>query len=225
MEYVATQKALAEAMGLTQGRVSQLKRERWWPDKEPGKGWPVEACIDALETNRRRDPVNGQNVTPRRSARRADPSKPLAPLPSISPDEHPVEIAKAAVGVAWAVLQREAEAGTADVRDIDALKKALSELRMVEAAYLKLAEDRGELVQRDVAAEVAGFLGQRCVEALGDIRARLAPQVAIWLADEAFRGLPEQEQQLQVRQWIDQRTHAVRESVARSLEELIEEAG
>ena len=217
--YVKTQRDLARALGVTPGRVSHYKREPWWPGPTPD-GFDVEAIRRAVESHRKRPAVNG-TPAPRQPVAQVRPAQ-ASPLP-VGSDQTPIEILRAAVQLAAGVVAAAHESGTLGVREFDSLKKATDALRLGEAALLKLEVDRGELVPRDVAAEVAGYLGQRCRETVDDIRSRLAPQVSIWLGDPAFMALGDRERQREVSAWITERAHGLLATTARDLEELIGE--
>lgn len=227
--YVSSQRELADHIGLTQGYVSRLLRGDGAPEKGPD-GYDVEEVRRWHRKRKRRESPRptgkgsrsgGPRSTRAKSAKRKDKSAKSAEVDSA---DTPIEILRAAVQLAAECLRASAEDGTLGVREFDALKKATDGLRLGEAALLKLQVERAELLTRDQAAAVAGFLGQRCNEVINDVRSRLAPQVLVWFGDPEFVALPERDKERAVRAWVDDRTHSARDAAARALDELIAEA-
>jgi hypothetical protein len=118
-----------------------------------------------------------------------------------------------------------AKSGVVERGSVEALKKALEELRHCERSWIDLAVKRGELIERTVAAEVAGHLAQRAVQVLADVGSRVTQQVEVWCADKRFRKLGTEARAMQVREWFDGLARSARSTEADAMDALIREMG
>lgn len=229
METASTLAELGRLVGHSKGYLSKLSKRDWWP--AGGPPYDVEAIRVAIRANvvPRPPSKKPQNGTATRG-----PGRPAAPRATVdypqellevlrSGSEDPVEVARAALGLVSRRLAAGLDQQLPGAKDVEDLKKALGELRAAEKDYLDLEARRGELIDRSVAADVAGQLGQRLVGILTSCEALLATQVEIWLGDEEFRGFDVTERRRRVQEWFHRQARALREVGADELERMLKE--
>lgn len=231
--YARTMKALGDALGITKARVSQLKNGGKLPPPGP-MGWDVEQCRALLAARK------GSKVTAS-TTKIVKPDDELPPSGDeqelvvrlrkkqdsyaeklIDPDLDPRETARLAMQAAAALLAGAIQSRTVTSREFDSLKKTLEELRRSESDYLELARRQGELVPRDVAAQVAAQVAVRAVAALARVEVSLAQQVSIWFEDRNFARLPIGDRVQVVRKWFGEQVAQVRNIEAREIERMIQ---
>jgi len=215
---------LSRRLDVSASYLSRKLKERGAP-KKGGLGYDVDAIRQHLEDTRQRRPKDSPK--PAKKPAKKPASRPRTPLdadaPGIDPDATPVEVARAALRIAAHSLGQAAERGEVRAKDLDGMKKTLDGLRMAEKDYLKLQQDKGNIVTRDQAAEVAAWVAERGVEALRSMTARLVSQVSMWFADPAFVSADQGERQRLVEEWAEKRERQVREVAARKFESLLGE--
>lgn len=222
--------ALAKALGITQARVSQMRKFAWFPKPRSGT-WDLEEVKSAIKANTKR-----RNKAPSKGA--ADP-KP-APQPSNFPQsvEPDVEIewtaplrvladaeasaldhARAARQVCAAAFAREAaKANGGFGNSADDLKRALEEQRRAEKAWLDLERQRGRLIQRSAAIRVATELARQAATTMDAIEAQIASQIEVWIGDPEFMNGDALTRQRRVIAFFDRSARRVREANANTVE-------
>lgn len=134
----------------------------------------------------------------------------------------PIERARAVLVAASSALADaiDSEEG-ATGRDFDSFRASLDGLRQAEAAYLELEQKRETLIDREAARAAMGGLARRFVLGLERLEVRVAAQVELWLADEAFRKLSVEERSRAVRAWVAAQTKQGRVEETAELDRLI----
>lgn len=246
-------RALAAALGLGKSRCHELTQEAWWPPRGPA-GWNVAASRAAYDRHVRgrvdfNAPLAAAGSPPGPQAGRAGSHPagpdPAAPAPSSPParreldargrglvstlttDDSPLELVRAAVR---ALAQRLGEGltdGGVPARVAGDLKALATELRAAEAAQLELARERGLLVEREVARALLTESARRFVVALERLEARVAGHVEQWIADPTFRAGTVEDRALAVRAAVRALTRQARTEeadVGAELERAVAEA-
>lgn len=229
-------RALADAMGISVSRVHALSKEDWFPKRGDG-WWVVDDCLGALARHRRGDPPasafgraeipSSTNPLIAARAREDEPSVSTAEPEDrkvLSEARDPLDVARAAMRLA---SRRLADAGPKESsRALEDVKRSVEELRRTEEGYVKLALQRGELVERSVAKAVIGAFGRRFVLALERLESRVASQVELWIADPAFVAATVDERGNVVYAWVKRQTSQARlaeteEGAREAIEQLV----
>ena len=159
MPAVTTVTALAKALGVSQPRVSTMKKKAWFQPKEPP--WDVEEMRALWVANVGQA---GGKVEESAKGLIRPPASGSAPAVRVSPEDSdlgsddPCAVARAAVRVAAEAVERASKNGGFGPREMTALRDALAEMGRTEKRYLELGVKRGELVTRQQAVEEMGQL-------------------------------------------------------------------
>jgi hypothetical protein len=108
--------------------------------------------------------------------------------------------------------------------DVDALKKALGELRQAESDYLELAERTGRLIDRDVVKRLVGECCARLVRCLGVVESAISTEFSVWLADPTLATMPADQRARKVREFVGKTCREVRRQEAEGVDKLIDDA-
>lgn len=209
---------LATQLGLTPGRVSQLRKESWFP-KKTSEGWHVDEVRKAIARN--------SKVNKSRKARK--PKSDRKPKVTASQVSEPtaadveeylatiqdsgssvVELSEASMRIAASELAKAFRRGDLGARDYENLKKSLEEYRRTKQSFLDLEEREGRLISKDVAEAMGAALAGQFVRMTDVLRDRLVLQVEIWLGDEEVLDLSESERQTLVGNWVEDQFSSVR---------------
>jgi len=237
-------KALSEALGLDKGQLSRESNRPGFPfdkvsgvrlfDAEEVRAWRVAN----VKPSRRRGTgqslqVQAADASPIAASSPAGSGEIPSPpelsahekeLMRVLEDPQASEVSRAEAGFAIAGIAAAAayRRGEMGVQHLENLKKQGEELRKAKADYIDLAERRGELIERDVAQELAGDLALRLVTILSNVENALATRFEIWMADPAFQALPTEQRQQQIRSWFEDQARTLRELEAAEIDALIE---
>ena len=240
---VSTASKLAEKIGLSKGRVSQMRKEPWFPQPGEDGSWDVEEVRKAIARNvtprRPKNPAPAaRSVAPQatgpanppqrsRSAETADHAAHGTHEASLAVMENPeasaVEQSKAArqlAAKAFAEAVREGKLGPAT---IDGFKKSLEEQRRTESGFLELQKKRGELIPRAVCIMLCAALARRLVKPLDQVETSLPNQVLIWLGDEELAEHGPEDIKRTVKQWWHGYARDIRELEADDVQTLLDE--
>ena len=222
MPTVKTVTALAKAIGVSQPRVSQRRKEAWFPKGPP---WDVDEVRELWVANvgqaggKVEQAAGGQ-------VRRPAPRHQAAERPDPADDSgddlgsgDPCAVARAAVRIAAQAVERASEGDGFGPREMTALRDALSELRRTEKGFDEIRVRRGELVERQQVLAEMGELVGLLIGGLERLTASIGTQLVQWLADEELRGLSAKRQALVGQQWAQERSDRVRAGLAEAVGE------
>ncbi len=234
---------LAAALGVSAARVSQLRKESWFPVAGDDGGWDVDEVRQAIAANvnprlarhRKDEPEKAKakasaTTTPRQ--RRPTPAAGLVAPALVNEDALAVLEDGAATAAQQAIAARQlaaqayaaaARSGRLGPKEMDGFKKALEEQRRTESGFLELEKKRGRVIAREVCAALCAQLARRCVLVLDQAEATLASQVEIWLSDDELAEMGAQDRQRVIRQWFHDFARGARETGAAEIEQLINE--
>lgn len=211
---------LGQFLGVSKTVAAELAKQPWFPAKGPDGSWATAEVTKAYAEFK--------------EGRLAPPAAPTVPTREIAPagpaldenalrdvlerEEDPEKIAIAVMQLFARTLGR---AGTLTAGHAIAMKATMEEARKSAAGYLKLAQERGELIKRDVAKTVIGGIVRRSVLILERYEVELAQRVEAWLGDEKFRSMTSEERARAVREWAVEKSYALRKIEATELERLV----
>lgn len=228
---------LAEVLGISKTTAAEHAKASWFPKKGPDGSWitsEVQKAFAAFKSGSlgsQAFSVRFPNLEAFEKEAAARTS--TSPAPSgeaMGADEaalqnvlrtsnDPEQIAQATMAL---VARSIAEAGNRlEVKHVIAMKSALEELRKGAGGYLKLAQEKGDLIRRDVAKAVIGQLAQRAIRVLERYEVQLAQRVEAWFGDPAFKALSSEERARVVRAWAVDQTQSVRSVEAAEVEKLV----
>lgn len=212
-------RALADALGTSKTRAAELAKEPWFPPKGPDGSWDVRTVKKAYEDFR-----EGRFAAPSPTVHAV--AAPPAPGDGLNEDRlrQILETEDDPEKIAHAVMQlmaRSIATSGLSVKHVVAMKMALEEARKGASGYLKIAQERGELVKRTVAKVVIGDVVQRAVRILERYEVELAARVEAWFGDEKFRAMTSEERARAIRAWAQAKTHDLRSTEAKEIEDLV----
>lgn len=225
VQHVASKAELARVLGCSRAWIEDLRRREWFPEREEA-GWPVES-IRAAMAEHVRSRKNGPRLQsfrapPRAPGQHAAESQAPASLAALRDTSDARETARAALSVSGAALADAVEAGSISTHHLVAMESSLRELRRTEAAWLELAEQRGRIVDREVAQATGAWVAQLCVAGLDRLTALLGAQVEAWLADGEWRGMSSEQRGRVVREWAERQVRELRATGAVEIDAQIE---
>lgn len=237
-----TQTALARALGRSLGWVTASKRKPGFP-KKGKRGWDeakVRAWIRDQPPGRRQlpEPPKGGVKKPKRKPRkpRKKRTKKAAAPPAETEDRaaeclralreatEPVELARAGMQLAAERVAQAFEGGGSMASELPNLTKAVTAMRLAEAAAIELGQKRGELIPKDVAMISGAAIAQGFVRALQGLETSLAAQVEVWLSNASFRERRTAERRREVTAWIRDQGAAVRSNAHSYFGQVLEAA-
>jgi hypothetical protein len=236
-EKLSSAAAIAKALGITQARVSQLRKHPWFP--KPGSdGWDLDEVRQAIAANRRRyapasKKEKGETAPPAESSREIRRALPPTPQPfDDSAIAGPLRVledteasaldhARAARKICAVAFARAASRPEGMGKAADELKKALEEQRRAEKGWLDLERQKGQLIQRSAAIRVATELARQAATTMDAIEAQIASQVEVWIGDREFMDGDALTRQRRVISFFDRCARRVREANADTVETMI----
>lgn len=216
-------RGIARELGIDISLLSRWSHRRGFPVRKAG-GYDLQEVTDWRERSiiQRRRPAGAGaaggagagTAAVRLAARSAAPG----PSPAIPVPDSALELSRAAVDLVWGAIQKSQKAGDEfSASDMDALKKLLGELRQAEADYRELQQRADDLLPR---AEVQSSISEclallvRLFEAMKD---SLATTAAGWLADPAFRAMPDDERRRKVANFVQAKGDELRRGACAEL--------
>jgi len=158
--------------------------------------------------------------------------KPIVPLADgedefirelISGKASAVTIGNAAMQLAARQLARQAQAGQIHTQTFDSLKRAVEEMRKVDADSMDIAVRRGELIERSIAMEIIGACAQRLVQVGTNMATAAAQQCEVWDGDAVFLALAIDAKKRARIEWFAAQFNQVRALEAAEIEALLRE--
>lgn len=224
--YVRTATELAGQIGLTSARISQLRKETWFPAKTE-KGWHVDRVREAIARNSkisksRKKKPKSERKTKVRAAEVSEPNPGdvnsyLATIEN--PDATAVEVSEASMRLAASGLADASRSGDLGARDYENLKKALEEHRRTKQSFLDVEEQEGRLIGKDVAQATGASLAGMFVRMTDVLEDRIALQFEIWLGDDEFVDMAASEREGVIRNWLSGQFQSIRSITADEVDE------
>lgn len=160
---------------------------------------------------------------------------PIAPAPSPNADPDDADLLailrsreSSALDISRAMVQlvarkyAAAHARTAaGPHDIDAVKKALTELRTAESAYLELQAESGRLIPLDDVRMIVADCAARLARIASQIENTISLEFAAWLVDPAVTSMNADDRARKIRAFVSETTRALRIQEADSIDKLI----
>jgi hypothetical protein len=209
---------LGEALGIPKTTAAELAKQPWFPPKGLDGTWDALAVKKAYEDFKAGKLVAAPSASAPLSSTPAEAEERSSLRHTLATSRNPEEIGAATMQL---VARDIAKADALSVKHVIAMKAALEELRKGAAGYLKLAQERGDLIARDVAKSVIGQLGRRGIAVLERYEVDLAGQVESWVSDPLFLAATSEERSRTVREWARAKTEDLRSIEAGQVEELV----
>lgn len=219
----------AEVLAWRQGNVRQKK-----PRIPPAPASPASTMPAAAVPVDR--PTPKPTMPAESSIPRAAPSPTIPPIDSdpdadadllrtlYSPDASALEVSRAVVRLVSRRVGRAHERNELYANGLDALKKALQELRAAEAGYIELGKISGDLIPREQVTILVGELCNRMIRVLSSFENTITAEFAIWLADPAVAAMNSDDRARTVRAFIKQTSHTIRNQESDEIDQLVRDA-
>ena len=114
--------------------------------------------------------------------------------------------------------------GCVSPEEVDAVKKHLQELRQAEADYVRLEEERGNLVPVAEVLAIVGESAARLVRCLEAVENNIATEFSLWLADPAVAAMGQDERARKIREYVAKVCRAVRQRESDDVRKLLADA-
>ena len=230
---VTTVSGLAEALGVSQPRVSVMKKRAWFPKGPP---WDVEEVRSLWAANAKRSGgrVKAVRGSPKRAgseargrARAIAAESGVVPAPiTPTPDGlDPIAKAERVLEAMAARLEEALTSGMVQRDDVEHVIKAVDTLRKAHKDYPEIMKRRGELVERADAGEAIGRAVTRAVQFAEQLAADFGHQAVQIAADPDLGEKGTAQIRRETYQWAMGRVRDLQESYRGFAEKEADRAG